>query len=100
MEKNSITGLGPAEPTEPANVEAAIKNFEANGFTVKHFATGEEAAAYLDKEMSGPDLQQAGYLHETGKADERGDRSDRRTYGILMAALRFFHGFFGRIMIQ
>ena len=53
MEKNIITGLGPAEETEPANVEAAIKNFEANGFTVKHFATGEEATAYLDKEIDG-----------------------------------------------
>ena len=53
MEKNSITGLGPAETTEPVNVENAIKNFEANGFTVKHFATGEEAAAYLDKAIDG-----------------------------------------------
>ena len=53
MEKNSITGLGPAETTEPVNVENAIKNFEANGFTVKHFATGAEAAAYLDKAIDG-----------------------------------------------
>ena len=36
----------------------------------------------------------------TGKADGRGDHSDRRTHGILMAALRFFHGFFVQIMIQ
>ena len=32
MEKNSITGLGPAETTEPVNVENAIKNFEEGPF--------------------------------------------------------------------
>ena len=46
MEKNAITGLGPVELHGQADVEAAIKNFEANGFTVRHFATGEEAMAH------------------------------------------------------
>ncbi|MCR5371451.1 MAG: lactate utilization protein [Clostridium sp.] len=53
MEKNAITGLGPVELPGQADVEAAIKNFEGNGFAVRHFATAQEAADFLDKEIHG-----------------------------------------------
>ena len=33
------------------NVEKTIRNLELRGFTVKHFATGAEAAAYLDEQI-------------------------------------------------
>ena len=33
------------------NVEKAIKNLELRGFSVQHFATGAEAAAYLDAQI-------------------------------------------------
>ena len=35
------------------NVEKAIKNFKLRGFTVQHFATGAEAAAYLNEQIQG-----------------------------------------------
>ena len=35
------------------NVEKAIKNFKLRGYTVKHFATGAEAAAYLNEQIDG-----------------------------------------------
>ena len=33
------------------NVEKAIKNFQLRGYTVQHFATGAEAAAYLNAQI-------------------------------------------------
>ena len=33
------------------NVEKAIKNFKLRGYTVQHFATGAEAAAYLNAQI-------------------------------------------------
>ena len=33
------------------DIAEAIRNFERNRFTVKHFSTGEEAAAYLVREI-------------------------------------------------
>ena len=33
------------------NVEKAIKNLKLRGFAVQHFATGAEAAAYLDEQI-------------------------------------------------
>ena len=33
------------------NVEKAIKNFQLRGYTVQHFATGAEAAAYLNTQI-------------------------------------------------
>ncbi len=32
------------------NIEKAIRNLEGRGYTVKHFATGAEAASYLDEQ--------------------------------------------------
>lgn len=43
-----VTGFGPCEATGTADIEQAVKNFEGNRFTVKHFATAAEAADYLD----------------------------------------------------
>ena len=33
------------------NIEKAIRNLEGRGYTVKHFATGAEAASYLDEQI-------------------------------------------------
>ena len=35
------------------NVEKTIRNLELRGYSVKRFATGEEAAAYLDAQIDG-----------------------------------------------
>lgn len=35
------------------NIEKTVKNLELRGFTVKHFATGAEAAEYLKAELEG-----------------------------------------------
>ncbi|MGI5976785.1 MAG: lactate utilization protein [Candidatus Limivicinus sp.] len=35
------------------NIEKTIKNLRGRGFSVKHFATGEEAADYLCREIKG-----------------------------------------------
>ena len=33
------------------NMEKAIRNLKLRGFSVQHFATGAEAAAYLDAQI-------------------------------------------------
>lgn len=35
------------------NIEKAIRNFELRGYTVKHFATGTEAADYMAEQIKG-----------------------------------------------
>ena len=35
------------------DIEKTIKNLELRGFKVKHFKSGEEASAYLDREIDG-----------------------------------------------
>ena len=58
-----LSGIAPGSETVPGSEAAAgseasktdiaeaIRNFERNRFTVKHFSTGEEAAAYLVREI-------------------------------------------------
>lgn len=38
------------------NIEKTIKNLERRGFSVKHFAAGEEAAAYMAEKIKGTDV--------------------------------------------
>lgn len=47
MTTDRIQGLGEAPEGEKTDIEAAVRNFERHGFTVRHFATGQEAADYL-----------------------------------------------------
>ena len=58
-----LSGIAPGSETVPGSeaaagseasktdIEEAIRNFERNRFTMKHFSTGEEAAAYLVREI-------------------------------------------------
>lgn len=51
MKEDRITGLGEAPAGEKTDIETAVRNFERHGFTVRHFATGQEAADYLVEEI-------------------------------------------------
>jgi len=51
--RKCITGTGPEPESRKADIPTAIRNFEKNRFTVKHFATKEEAADYLSEEIRG-----------------------------------------------
>ena len=51
--RKCITGTGPEPESRKADIPTAIRNFEKNRFTVKHFATKEEAADYLSETIRG-----------------------------------------------
>ena len=45
------TEIAPGFEAAKTDIAEAIRNFERNRFTVKHFSAGEEAAAYLVREI-------------------------------------------------
>ncbi len=70
-----------------SNVEKAIRNLKLRGFGVQHFATGAEAAAYLNQQIDGTSVGIGGCANamteggEILNIDGRGNRLAGQVYG-------------------
>lgn len=66
------------------DIAKTIKNLELRGYTVKHFATRAEAAAYMAEEIHDTEVGFGGSVTAEDRHGRHGSHPDRRGYGLLV----------------